>query len=57
MSFINQYTDEMINLKQEAERANEAKSVFLAHMSHDNILQQIIPLFPIQSWKYPKSHL
>ena len=35
MSFINQYTDQMINLKQEAERANEAKSVFLAHMSHE----------------------
>lgn len=35
MSFINRYTDEMINLKQEAERANEAKSVFLAHMSHE----------------------
>ncbi len=35
MSFINQYTDEMINLKQEAERANKAKSVFLAHMSHE----------------------
>lgn len=35
MSFINQYTEEMIHLKQEAERANEAKSVFLAHMSHE----------------------
>lgn len=35
MSFINQYTDEMIDLKQEAERANVAKSAFLAHMSHE----------------------
>lgn len=35
MTFINQYTDDMIRLKQEAERANEAKSIFLAKMSHE----------------------
>ena len=35
MSFINEYTDEMISLKQEAERANRAKTVFLARMSHE----------------------
>lgn len=35
MSFINQYTSEMIRLKQEAERANKEKSVFLARMSHE----------------------
>jgi len=29
------YTKQLINLKEEAEHANEAKSVFLAHMSHE----------------------
>lgn len=29
------YTKQLINLKEEAERANEAKSIFLAHMSHE----------------------
>lgn len=29
------YTEQLINLKEEAERANEAKSIFLAHMSHE----------------------
>ena len=29
------YTQQLINLKEEAERANEAKSSFLAHMSHE----------------------
>jgi signal transduction histidine kinase/FixJ family two-component response regulator/HPt (histidine-containing phosphotransfer) domain-containing protein len=35
MSFINRYTEEMIRLRQEAEKANLAKSSFLAHMSHE----------------------
>lgn len=35
MTFINRYTDEMITLKQDADRANRAKSVFLANMSHE----------------------
>lgn len=29
------YTQQLISLKEEAERANEAKSIFLAHMSHE----------------------
>lgn len=29
------YTKQLINLKEEAEHANEAKSAFLAHMSHE----------------------
>lgn len=29
------YTKQLIELKEEAERANEAKSIFLAHMSHE----------------------
>lgn len=29
------YTEQLISLKEEAERANEAKSIFLAHMSHE----------------------
>lgn len=29
------YTRQLIDLKEEAERANEAKSIFLAHMSHE----------------------
>lgn len=35
MTFINRYTEEMIRLRQEAEKANLAKSSFLAHMSHE----------------------
>lgn len=35
MTFINQYTNEMIALKNEAEKANESKSAFLANMSHE----------------------
>jgi PAS domain-containing protein len=35
MQFINRYTEEMIRLRQEAEKANLAKSSFLAHMSHE----------------------
>lgn len=35
MTFINRYTEEMIKLRQEAEKANLAKSSFLAHMSHE----------------------
>lgn len=35
MTFINRYTEEMICLRQEAEKANMAKSSFLAHISHE----------------------
>lgn len=35
MTFINQYTNEMIQLKEESEQANIAKTNFLAHMSHE----------------------
>lgn len=35
MTFINRYTEEMIRLRQEAEKANLAKTSFLAHMSHE----------------------
>lgn len=35
MSFVNHYTEEMIRLRQEAEKANLAKTSFLAHMSHE----------------------
>lgn len=35
MTFVNRYTEEMIRLRQEAEKANLAKTTFLAHMSHE----------------------
>lgn len=35
MTFVNSYTEEMIRLRQEAEKANLAKTSFLAHMSHE----------------------
>lgn len=35
MTFVNNYTEEMIRLRQEAEKANLAKTSFLAHMSHE----------------------
>ena len=35
MTFINQYTNEMIRLKEESEQASHAKTNFLAHMSHE----------------------
>ncbi len=35
MTFINQYTNEMIRLKEASEEANRAKTNFLAHMSHE----------------------
>lgn len=35
MTFVNRYTEEMIRLRQEAEKANMAKTTFLARMSHE----------------------
>lgn len=35
MTFIDQFTNEMIRLKEESEQANVAKTNFLAHMSHE----------------------
>lgn len=35
MTFINQYTNEMIQLKEASEQASRAKTNFLAHMSHE----------------------
>lgn len=35
MSFIDKYTNEMIKLKESSEKANQAKTDFLAHMSHE----------------------
>ncbi len=35
MTFIDQYTNEMIRLREESEKANQAKTNFLAHMSHE----------------------
>lgn len=35
MTFINQYTNEMIQLKETSEQENRAKTNFLAHMSHE----------------------
>ena len=35
MSFINEYTNEILILKDEAEKANRAKTTFLANMSHE----------------------
>ena len=35
MTFINQYTNEMIQLKEASEQANRAKTNFMAHMSHE----------------------
>ena len=35
MTFINQYTSEMIRLKEASEQASIAKTNFLAHMSHE----------------------
>lgn len=35
MTFINQYTEDMIQLKEESDQANMAKTNFLAHMSHE----------------------
>ena len=35
MEFINQYTNEILVLKDEAEKANRAKTTFLANMSHE----------------------
>lgn len=35
MTFVNRYTEEMIRLRQEAEKASLAKTSFLARMSHE----------------------
>ncbi len=35
MSFINDYTNQILELKEDAERANREKSIFLANMSHE----------------------
>lgn len=35
MTFIDEYTSEMIRLKEEAEKANQAKTDFLANISHE----------------------
>lgn len=35
MTFVNEYAEEMIRLRHEAEKATIAKSSFLAHMSHE----------------------
>ncbi len=35
MTFLNQYTSEMIRHKEESEQANRAKTNFLAHISHE----------------------
>lgn len=35
MTFINEYTNEILVLKDEAEKANRAKTAFLANMSHE----------------------
>jgi signal transduction histidine kinase/ActR/RegA family two-component response regulator len=35
MTFIDQYTSEVIKLKESSEKANQAKTDFLAHMSHE----------------------
>ena len=35
MTFLNQYTSEMIRHKEEAEQADRAKTHFLAHISHE----------------------
>lgn len=35
MTFLNQYTSEMIRHKEESEQANQAKTNFMAHISHE----------------------
>lgn len=35
MTFINQYANEMIRLREDSEKASRAKTNFLAHMSHE----------------------